>query len=199
MSTLRQPATVARSRRRLVIALAAAGAALLAGCSGEPADQQGGVAEDTAHWDALRDERIAAKGEQLLRDGLVDSLPTDVEFVRYLDRDEWAEVHAQCLRDQGFHTEVTPDGGLRFNAPADQQRALHEAQYRCDVQYPIHPRFRQPLTTEQIALLYGYYVDTLRPCLEAEGYEIEQPPSLETFTATLYEDSSWHPYNSVPL
>jgi len=196
---MRHSPSVARYRRKLVVALVTVGAALFVGCSGEPADEQDSMTEDTAHWDALRDELIANQGEYLLREDLVDSLPTDVEFVRYLDPDEWAEVHAQCLRDQGFHVEVTLDGGLLFNLPEDQQKALHEAAYRCDVQYPVHPRFRQRLSIEQIALLYEYYVDTLKPCLEAEGYEIEQPPSLETFAATLYEDSSWHPYNSVPL
>jgi hypothetical protein len=198
--------TGTRAGRRVVGgAVLVAGLALLAGCSGAPdespgaAGQPGPGGDASTEWDALRDELIASRGAQLLRDGLLDSLPTDAQFVRYLDPGEWAEVRAQCLLDQGFHADATPDGGLIFrDYPEEQQKPLHEATYRCDVMYPVHPVYEQQLDDGQLTLLYDYYLDALRPCLEAEGFDIAEPPSLETFIDSYYRDGSWNPYSSVP-
>jgi hypothetical protein len=187
------------------LAITVTSLSLLVACGADTnSDRQSGdqsvEAENNAtEWDAFRDEMLATIGEQLVRDGLVDSLPTDAEFVRYLHPDEWATVRSRCLDEQGFRAEVTPDGGLRFDYPPEQQEALHKADYRCEVMYPIHPLFHQPLNADQLALLYDYYLDSVKPCLEGEGYEIAEPPTLETFIADYNRDDAWSPYRSVPV
>lgn len=153
---------------------------------------------DDDYWDELRDRRIAAEGERLLREGLIGSLPEDAAFVRYVGPDEFATTHAECLRQQGFDATETADGGISHGAvPPEQAQALHEALHRCNIMYPVHPRYRERLTDEQRSRLYDYFVNELVPCLQAEGRRIGPVPSRETFIATFYTDESWHPYHSV--
>lgn len=62
--------------------------------------------------------------------------------------------------------------------------------------YPVHPRYRQPLTEKQIRLLYDYYVNRLVPCLQAEGYDVGPVPTWEFFLAN-YKPIPWDPYRRL--
>jgi hypothetical protein len=44
--------------------------------------------------------------------------------------------------------------------------------FRCQVMYPIHPRFRKPLDTKQITTVYMYLTGELTECLKAKGYQV---------------------------
>lgn len=107
-----------------------------------------------------------------------------------------------CLTEQGIPARHSGDGGVIFGSIPQEQNLLQaEAMYRCLVRFPTHPMYLEPLTDKQLTLLYGYLLDDLTACLEAEGYEVpSSPPSLEVFIAS-YNDpraSSWHPYPDDP-
>ena len=124
--------------------------------------------------------------------------PTDAEFVRFIEPDEYATVHVECLQRQGIPARATFDGGIKFgDIPDDQAQAQHEAIHRCEVMYPVHPRYSLPHTPEQIRITYDYYTETLVPCLAAEGYDVGTPPSWETFLASYGTPNQWVPYASV--
>jgi hypothetical protein len=127
----------------------------------------------------------------------LDDPPTDVEFERYISPDEYAIVMVPCLNELGIPASTLPDGGVGFgDIPADQALAQKEAMYRCEVRYPTHPRFLEPLDDGQLRRLYAYFVDELVHCLEAEGYVVDPPPTMETFVASYSdpESEAWTPY-----
>jgi hypothetical protein len=181
---------------------------LVIGCVANPddvtsADDSPSSGQEAASgWDRLRDESNAEYGDRLLQEGQLDSLPDDVDFVRYITTGEYGETYAGCLREQGFDATVTPDGeGLRVGTvPADQSAALAAARYRCRVMYPVHPVFHQPLTDDQLATIYHHQVEFTADCLRREGYDIPTAPSLETFMAQRRGEAGgdiWHPYSGV--
>jgi len=179
--------------------------ALPAGCSGgeangdrggEAPDDRGGVEQLPDELRALYERYVEEKREIYLEPDW--EVPTDVGLVRFVEPDEYGRVIAQCVRDQGFDATETFDGGVSYGAvPDDQTRAQREAIYRCEVQYPLHPRYLQPFTEDQIRTVYRYYVNELTPCLEAEGFAVGDPPSEETFIATYGTADMWSPYDSI--
>lgn len=203
------------SRGGRLLSLAVGAVVLVSGCSGgtdgageSPPASPGAAAPcpggaevaqipDTEDWDAIRDRHITEMGEQMLRQGRLEALPTDAEFVCYISRDESGRVYAECISEQGFDATENSSGGVHFDVPKEQQPALAVAEYRCLARYPVHPVFMQPLTEEQVEILYDYYVDTLVPCLEGEGYDVGEVPTLETYKATRRTDEQWFPYNVV--
>lgn len=181
-----------RWRLPLVVALVV----MVAGCTAEPdseADQSGGPPD----WEQLyleEVESLAASFEQ--ENG--QPAPDDAEFVRFIESSEYGEVHAECIREQGFGAEATFDHGVEYDpVPPEQGVALHEAIFRCQVAYPVHPRYSLPWTDEMIRTLYDYYVDELVPCLTAEGYTLQEAPSWESFLADYGTERTWTPYAVV--
>lgn len=127
-------------------------------------------------------------------------MPADVEFVRYISPDEWG-VRAQCFRDHGIDADETFYGGVSFDRVhdlPDRERLIQEAEYRCLVMYPVHPRYRQPLSPAQIRVIHDYYIDSLVPCLRRRGLEIPDRPEWETFLARYGTTHDWTPYQFVP-
>ena len=137
-------------------------------------------AQDEPGWDALRDAALARHVESMREQGFTGPQPADVEFVRYISPDEWRRIRAQCFRDRVFDADETFYGGISFDrVPGDlpgRERRIQEAEYRCLVMYPVHPRYRQPLSPAQIRVIYDYYIDSLVPCLRRRGLEIPDPP-----------------------
>lgn len=78
--------------------------------------------EEPPDWDEMRDVEAASLGEQLVEQGLLETLPTDVHFVRYITPDERERVHAQCLREQGFEVGGSLPDGYPVNDPAQRWR-----------------------------------------------------------------------------
>jgi hypothetical protein len=158
-------------------------------------------AHDQTDWDALRDAALARHVESMREQGFAGPLPADVEFVRYISPEELGRVRAQCFRDHGIDAEATFDGGISFDRVPDdlpdRERLIQEAEYRCLVMYPVHPRYRQPLSPAQIRVIYDYYSDSLVPCLRRRGYHIEDPPEWETFLARFGTSHEWTPYQFV--
>ena len=122
----------------------------------------------------------------------------DVEQVRLIDPFEWAQVQAQCMRDEGFtDVVVLPDGGIKPGAGNDQQQSAYAlARYVCNAKYPIDPKYTAPLSEVQIRAVYDYFLNDLVPCLEDNGHSVPEPPSLEVFIET-FATSRWSPYTEV--
>lgn len=176
---------------------------LLAGCttedpaspSGEPSIRPSGGSQPD--WEALYEQEVEQLALEFQQHNGVPP-PDDVKFVRFVDLTEYGEVHAACVREQGFGARATFDGGTVFDrVPESQGLALNEAVYRCDIAYPVHPRYSLPLTEAQIRTTYEYYVNELVPCLAARGYSVEPAPSWETFLATQDTGAQWVPYDAV--
>ncbi|MBX9717621.1 MAG: hypothetical protein K2X36_02115 [Microbacteriaceae bacterium] len=133
--------------------------------------------------------------DDLLRD-FPDAEVPDVERVRLVSLEEWPLAMAECLSAEGFGA-VAEGGGLSASAPFGQELPYAIAYYVCSVEYPIDPRVMVPLVEDQIRYLYDYYTQVMTPCLEAEGYEVPEPPSRQTFVSTYGQPGSWAPYTFV--
>jgi hypothetical protein len=119
--------------------------------------------------------------------------------VRYVTLDDWPQANASCLTDQGFAATVSPDGGVGTHVAPGQEEASALATYVCDVEYPIDPKFNEPLVKSQLAYLYSYYVSELTPCLQKAGFSVPDAPSLQTFEDTYNSSNPWAPYAEVKV
>ena len=133
--------------------------------------------------------------DDLLREFPDAEVPT-VARVRYVDLTEWAVAMAECLTEAGFASEEE-DGSLLSAAPPGQEQPFAVATYTCTIKYPIDPRVNIPLNEDQIRYLYEYYTRVLTPCVEAEGYEVPDPPSQQTYQTQYGQPGSWNPYELV--
>lgn len=155
---------------------------------------------DLPDYSAMELEAQTAADNQRALDDLLRDFPDaevpDVERVRLVSLEEWPLAMAECLSAEGFGA-VAEDGGLSASAPFGQELPYAIAYYVCSVEYPIDPRVMVPLVEDQIRYLYDYYTQVMTPCLEAEGYEVPEPPSRQTFVSTYGQPGSWAPYTLV--
>lgn len=100
----------------------------------------------------------------------------------------------QCLAEAGFEGEETWDGAL-VNGPSvtsgefdDFGRALES----CNEQLGIE---NFALTDAQFVQLYEQELAE-KECLAAEGYDVGEPPSVETFMQTWATPSRWTAWDS---
>jgi hypothetical protein len=127
----------------------------------------------------------------------LDDPPQDVAFERYISPEQYATVMVPCLTEQGIPVRALADGGIAFDdIPQEQALLQAEAMYRCDVRFPTHPLFAEPLDDEQLRRLYDYLVNDLTACLENEGYASSSPPTIETFIASYSDPNAevWTPF-----
>lgn len=124
-----------------------------------------------------------------------DALRPDVEPVRTVSTDEWADVISQCLRDEGFPAVTSPgDGSIEWSGvPQAQMQSFHVARYSCTVMFPRDPSHQGRLTPAQLDKLYDYYVGELTDCLQNLKYEVPPRPSREVFKETYYT-APWLPF-----
>ncbi|WP_431883032.1 hypothetical protein [Micromonospora gifhornensis] len=193
-------------RERLTGALVAALTAaslVVAGCSPGASPEAPGTAgsatgalPDEPDWHALYQKDLAEWVEAQRQRGL-ESVPDDVEFVRFIAHEDYGRVHSECMRQQGFAVQETEDNGLEFHDPPEQFVPQTQARYRCMVQYPVHPRYLLPHNEAQIRVMFTYVTETLAPCLRARGYAVADAPSWETYLATYDSDTQYYPYSSV--
>jgi hypothetical protein len=191
---------------RVALGVAALVAGLgLAGCSDDDG-QESPVGNDSTDVHELPDapdwEQLYLDEVEILREEFElitgELPPNDVEFVRFIDVDDYGRVHAECVRGQGFEAEESWDGGVSYGrVPPEQSLASHTAIYRCHIAYPVHPRYFLPRTEEQVRVVYDYFVDELVPCLAELGYEVSPAPSWEAFLADEGSQGQWFPYLDV--
>lgn len=126
------------------------------------------------------------------RDDLLDALweiaglegeRPEVDLIREVDDDEWLAVHVECMTDMGFPTTLDGSEAVRWDIPAGQTDAFALAEYTCSAQYPRLMIYQQPYSTDQLTLMYDWMIEETIPCLAAEGYQVTDVVSLETFIA----------------
>lgn len=185
--------TVRGARSALLIAMLGAA---LAACTAQP---EATPPESTSSPTGSPLATAVTSGDARLSDMVsqaqargIDELP-DVQVVREITPEELAEVQANCMAEEGF----PPDQDGMFNAPPGQGDALFLALYRCTAMYPIAEEYTQPLSQEQIRIIYDYYVSDLVPCLRGEGLTVPDPPTWETFIATAGTEREYHPYSTL--
>src|SRR5699024_6148130 len=108
--------------------------------------------------------------------------PPSVEIVRVVEPDEQLELVAECMQEGGWPETQLSNGGLRYENLPEQEEAMNEAFYTCFASYPLVEEFLA-VDREHYEELYAYFVNELKPCLESQGLEITEPPSLESWLA----------------
>lgn len=122
-----------------------------------------------------------------------DSTTGEVKYFEG-EPDEWVALQVDCLRQLGWDA-VAHDDGLEVpSVTAEQREAFMADRDRCHEETGLLPP-PELLTEDQIRLVYTHLVGT-KACLEAEGYEISEPPSVEQFVEVYYTDT-WHPYGDL--
>lgn len=148
-----------------------------------------------------RTERIVGLTE-------TDDFP-QVEITRITTPEEEAEVWYSCMREAGWSVTITPDGGM--SAPSglheSQLEVYYLADYTCRAKYPVDDNLYDRWGESEVGGVYTYYVESLKPCLEEQGYEISEPPTWPTFLSTWQFDDrfggyiatadTWFPYADV--
>ena len=123
--------------------------------------------------------------------------PPEIAIVRVVDETEWPETYASCLTDLGFPAQVEGDG-VAMDIPQGQEDAQKIASYTCLAKYPIDPnQDRGNLTDAQKEVVYVYVTQTLVPCLEENGYDIENIPSKTAFIEGYGTPNAWNPYFQI--
>ncbi|MBA4248019.1 MAG: hypothetical protein C0444_06965 [Microbacterium sp.] len=125
-----------------------------------------------------------------------DAVRPEVDFVRFVELDEWDDIIASCLQSEGFLnvTANSSGGGINYSDIPDSQRSAFQlAQYLCEAMYPLDPKYNRPLSEVQLSKLYRYYSEDLVVCLREMGYETSPPPSLQRFVDSYYSEP-WLPW-----
>lgn len=104
------------------------------------------------------------------------------------------ELVAQCMRDAGWDVEVTWDGSVKGNYPADQRdrwwATMNDCQDQAKAQYP------EPVADEPgMTAAYEAEIEN-RDCLVKAGYDIPDPPSLQQYMDT-FTTSRWTAYAAL--
>ncbi len=94
--------------------------------------------------------------------------------------------------DTGALRTIDPGDGSVTGLPAEKLAALND----CLAGYPVEPPQPLPRGPYNRNLLYDYYSDVLKPCLEARVGQDDLPPfpTRADFVVRLY---AWDPYRTV--
>ena len=189
----------------LLIATAALGSVVLAGCSSpapdpDPTPISGASQAEQSDAEILKQQLDTAWERAKQRaPNLTDEDRPEVQQVRSITLDEHPQVIVDCLHKAGF-PEVTAEEGAVTYSVADEAQgaALALAHYTCVAEYPLDPKFERPLTDEQLRKLYDHYTGPLRECVETEGHEVSEPPTFEKFVEDhRSETGTWDPISEA--
>ena len=193
-------------RALVLLASAAMAASVLVACSDGGSAAESPAIEGATCADRLApdDERAAALAERWLeRPGFEDlyaSTPlTPQPLFRCIRPDEYGQVISSCMNEEGFATELTPDGeGVSWaGIPQDQMTAAYRAGDLCALRYPVDPIYSMPLDEDQLSQLHRHLLDVTIPCLRGEGHPVADPPSLQVFTERWNTPSSYSPFTEL--
>lgn len=158
-------------------------ALLVTGCSGtEPPAAPSDPAVTPGEWDGpmSREEYLTELAEI---HGIED--PPPVEVVEEIAPDaDGLRLIAECYAEHGWPATFDGDGITIEGIPPEQQEAFDLDRYVCDAQYPVAEKYRSLSPEEHLRRWYAYLTTTYVPCVEALGYDISEPPTLETFLAS---------------
>jgi len=116
-----------------------------------------------------------------------------------LSRLEETEAIVGCLQERGLAVQVDPDSfppGIEFDNRIVSEEQFEPAYEACIEELTEAGLLRPTISgPEQLAQLYEDFL-TAAECIEAEGYEVPDPPSLEVFVDT--NGAAWNPFDAVP-
>ncbi len=128
-------------------------------------------------------------------EGVVDRPQIEVE--EFGDANGFSAGFGACMSEAGFNGWGVGEAGLDMTMVngdgAETTPQQHLAFYGCSARFPSIDR----LSDEQLEYIYGYFTRWLIPCLAAEGYEVESPPTRAGFLEQ-HADGSWlwNPYST---
>lgn len=174
---------IAKLTAAVVVCVLTATAAVA--CSGSGSDPQATeTVGSTKDWTTTSDQWMSLYREMLEfragGAGIVD--PPEVEIVRIVPIEEWAEAQVSCLAEEGFAASAHPGGAVEYaDVPSEQGPLLNLAAYLCEAKYPYDVRRNEKLPEKQATAQYEFFKSTVAPCVESLGYEVSEPPSLQTW------------------
>lgn len=115
--------------------------------------------------------------------------------------DEWLLARADCLTAAGWDAEadVQLDSISVPSVTFEQRKAFKQAEAACSRSVGDLPT-EPPHSAEELEKIYDYFVEELTPCLTKRGYQVEDPPSRDTFIESYYDPTAegvWIPYDHV--
>jgi hypothetical protein len=169
-----------------IVAAAASGLLVIAGCTATPLPE--------GPSDAEIEKRVATELDwQWGLTGLEGVVARPVVELKG-PPSQYSIGFGECMSDAGFSGWGYDDSGLVLDDgdPTDEQRL---AFYVCNAEYPSV----DPLSTAQLEYVYDYYERWLIPCLALHGYEQHDPvPTRESFVGDPVQDGfRWSPYSSI--
>ena len=146
---------------------------------------------------ALRERQLA----EVARAGRITEVPK-VALERWIHPTEVGAVAEECFAEAGFEVRSVANGegfDVVSQVSGDQGKVLSLAHYVCTARFFVDPYYMQLPTRDQIRVTYEYYIEVLSPCLGGQGYEVPEPPSLETFIAQHWTPEEWTPYKAAGI
>jgi len=121
----------------------------------------------------------------------VTTAPAGAVRASVLERQRFA---VECFRRYGFEGVIQEDSGILFDVPPSQQDRFGEVNRLCVEEEA--EEFGMELGVPSAETLRRHYRAYLyvRECMIAEGYPVDDPPSLEVFVES--GGAAWHPYNA---
>ncbi len=128
---------------------------------------------------------------RLLPSTPVTTAPAGAVRASVLERQRFA---VECFRRYGFEGVIQEDSGILFDVPPSQQDRFGEVNRLCLEEEA--EEFGMELGVPSAETLRRHYRAYLyvRECMIAEGYPVDDPPSLEVFVES--GGAAWHPYNA---
>ncbi len=172
-------------------ALVAVSVVLLCGCASVTAPQPGLDSDEEADLK----QYIADLNWQVT--GLSDDLRPPPPRVTTVSPDDRVPAYVKCMNIAGFDNyRATGGGGFEIGDASMDDRTDAEliADYVCNLSFEVDGQYDGWLNSGQLGYIFDYYRDSLVPCLETLGYEVQDAPSRAEFIRTL---GGWHPYFAV--
>lgn len=169
--------------------------AFLTGCTSAPPPLPQPDTLSSSAAKQLSDLELEAYAEQALSENPGMTLPK-VSTIRFIHPTEQGQIHAECLREEGFEAIATEDGGIEVGYPVEQRPSFAVSLYICAAKYPTDPKYLAGFNESQNRYLYYFMTTELVPCLEDAGFNIEVP-SLQAFLDNVGTSDQWVPMESV--
>lgn len=111
---------------------------------------------------------------------------------------ERSSLIVECMKEQGVAAVATADGGIESHGDGFAHMTAYDT---CKKSLIDSGRLAPttPPTREFFEGLYAYNL-TLVECLQAQGYEMSQPPTIETFVDSYMDpesETAWAPYDDI--
>ena len=120
--------------------------------------------------------------------------PDDYPVISVPDVGEVQYAQAQCLTEAGFPEEANAAGAWwpTETYSDDEVVDFERASIICALEYPV---FFIKIPRQALDELYDYQVDTVVPCLEDLGYEVDPPIAKQLWMdAQMADQDTWDPF-----